>query len=172
MFKNNPSLCSFGLQLIFFFRKAVLRKLVDIRFSYKHCNFSHVCLLVKMASKTVTRSIKLNRSHFVASENLKNIRLNRIYSYEYSYDIWSDKGLLKIQKEIIFFALTKAITLLRNSLGWFVERESMQKQLPSLTSLMNTNTTPQCRADICSTLSGSKTNLADCDREETRQLYL
>ena len=30
-----------------------------IRFSYKHCNFSHVCLLVKMASKTVTRSIGL-----------------------------------------------------------------------------------------------------------------
>ena len=31
----------------------------DIRFSYKHCtcNFSRVCLLVKMASKTVTRSI-------------------------------------------------------------------------------------------------------------------
>ena len=36
---------------------SVLRKLFDIRFSYKHCNFSHVCLLVKMASKTVTRSI-------------------------------------------------------------------------------------------------------------------
>ena len=30
-----------------------------IRFSYKHCNFSHVCLLVKMASKTATRSICL-----------------------------------------------------------------------------------------------------------------
>ena len=29
------------------------------RFSYKHCNFSHVCLLVKMTSKTVTRSIGL-----------------------------------------------------------------------------------------------------------------
>ena len=40
----------------YFFRTAVLRKLFDIRFSYKHCNCSHVCLLVKMASKTVTRS--------------------------------------------------------------------------------------------------------------------
>ena len=40
-----------------FFRTAILRKLFGIRFSYKHCNFSHVCLLVKMASKTVTRSI-------------------------------------------------------------------------------------------------------------------
>ena len=41
----------------FLFRTAVLRKLYDLRFSYKHCNFSRVCLLVKMASKTVTRSI-------------------------------------------------------------------------------------------------------------------
>ena len=28
-----------------------------MRFSYKHYNFSRVCLLVKMASKTLTRSI-------------------------------------------------------------------------------------------------------------------
>ena len=42
---------------IFFFRTAVLRQLFDIRFSYKHCNFSRVYLLVKMASKTVTRSV-------------------------------------------------------------------------------------------------------------------
>ena len=41
----------------YFFRTAVLRKLFDIRFSYRHRNFSRVCLLVKMASKTVTRSI-------------------------------------------------------------------------------------------------------------------
>ena len=41
----------------FFYRTGVLRKLFEIRFSYKHCNFSHICLLVKMASKTVTRSI-------------------------------------------------------------------------------------------------------------------
>ena len=43
----------------FFIKKAVMRKLFDIRFSYKHCSFSRVCLLVKMASKTVTRSIVL-----------------------------------------------------------------------------------------------------------------
>ena len=49
-----------GVKLYFknhiFFRTAVLRKLFDIRFStfsYNHCNFSRVCLLVKMASKTV-----------------------------------------------------------------------------------------------------------------------
>ena len=34
----------------------VLRKLFGVRFSCKHCNFSRVCLLVKMVSKTVTRS--------------------------------------------------------------------------------------------------------------------
>ena len=39
-------------------RTAVLRELFNIRFSYKHCNFSHFCLLVNMASKTVTRSIQ------------------------------------------------------------------------------------------------------------------
>ena len=54
---------SFALQLQFtikiFFRTAVLPKLFDNRFSYKYCNFSHVCLLVKMASKTVTRSISI-----------------------------------------------------------------------------------------------------------------
>ena len=64
MFKYNPLLCSFSLQLIFFFRKADLRKVFDIRFSYKHCNFSHVCLLVKMASKTVTRSIHKQDASF------------------------------------------------------------------------------------------------------------
>ena len=55
-------MCSFSLHLIFFFRTAVLRKLFHIRFSYKHCNFSQVCLhvLVKMASKTVIRSIEFD----------------------------------------------------------------------------------------------------------------
>ena len=39
----------------YFFGTAILRKLFEIRFSYEHCNFARVCLLVKMASKTVTR---------------------------------------------------------------------------------------------------------------------
>ena len=38
---------SFALQLQFtihiFFKTEVLQKVFDIRFSYKHCNFSHVC---------------------------------------------------------------------------------------------------------------------------------
>ena len=38
-------------------KTAVLRKLFDVRFSCNHCNFSRICLLVKMASKTVTGSI-------------------------------------------------------------------------------------------------------------------
>ena len=42
---------------IFFRTAAVIRKLFDTSFSYKHCNFLHGCLLVKMASKTVTSSI-------------------------------------------------------------------------------------------------------------------
>ena len=51
-------------KLIFFFRTAVLLKLHDIRFSYKHCNFSHVCILVKMALKTLTRSIAQHKMLF------------------------------------------------------------------------------------------------------------
>ena len=54
----------FALQLQFtidiFFSTAVLRKFFNIGFSYKHCNFLHICLLVKMASKTVTRFINLH----------------------------------------------------------------------------------------------------------------
>ena len=57
IFQGNPLLCSFSLPLIFFFRTAILGESFDIRFSEKHCKFSHVCLFVKMASKTVTRSI-------------------------------------------------------------------------------------------------------------------
>ena len=44
------------------FRTAVLRKSFNIGFSYKHCNLSRVCLLVKMASKTVTILIFLTRN--------------------------------------------------------------------------------------------------------------
>ena len=34
-----------------FSRTAVLRKSFDIGFSYKHCNFSSICLLIEMTSK-------------------------------------------------------------------------------------------------------------------------
>ena len=51
---------------------SVLRKLFDIRFSYKHCNFSHVCLLVKMASKTVTRSIEVQWAASLVETNATN----------------------------------------------------------------------------------------------------
>ena len=40
-----------------FFRSDVLWKLFDIGFPYNHCYFEPVCLLVKMASKTVIRPI-------------------------------------------------------------------------------------------------------------------
>ena len=42
---------SLGVKLSFtihvFFRTAVLRQIFDIRFSYKHCNFSRVCLAIR-----------------------------------------------------------------------------------------------------------------------------
>ena len=59
--------CSFSLQFsFFFFRTAVLLKLFDITFSsYKHCNFSRGYLLVKMAFKTVTRTLKLRSLYYI-----------------------------------------------------------------------------------------------------------
>ena len=48
---------TFKFTIHIFFMTAILRKLFDIRFSYKHCNFARGCLLVKMASKTVIRPI-------------------------------------------------------------------------------------------------------------------
>ena len=59
----------------FFFRTAFVRKLFDIRFSYKHCNFSRGCLLVKMASKTVTRStiFCFTAQSLVANEGLDGV---------------------------------------------------------------------------------------------------
>ena len=44
------------------FRSDIFWKLFDIGFPYKHCYFKPVCLPVKMASKTVRRPIKLNKS--------------------------------------------------------------------------------------------------------------
>ena len=61
----------------FFFRRAVLRKLCNIRFSYKHFNFSRICLLVKMASKTMTSSI----ATFVISGWLKNYQLSTVVAF-------------------------------------------------------------------------------------------
>ena len=65
MFKNNPSLCSFSLRLIFFSEKPFYGNYstLAVSFSYKCCNFSHVCLLVKMAWQTVTRSIRHCRKY-------------------------------------------------------------------------------------------------------------
>ena len=52
---------------LFFRIAAVLRKLFDFRFSYKHCNFSRGWLPVEIASKTVIRSteaLRLNLTRF------------------------------------------------------------------------------------------------------------
>ena len=66
-FKDNPLLCSFST-IDVFFRTAVLWKLFDIRFSYKHCNFSHVCLLIKMVWKTVTIKVYCKGLHTMQGE--------------------------------------------------------------------------------------------------------
>ena len=79
---------SLGVKLQFtiniFFRTAVLRKLFDIRFSYKHWNFSRVCLLVKMASKTVARSISQTWVHLMVSNfyNRHAILLKRRFFFK------------------------------------------------------------------------------------------
>ena len=54
------------LKCIFFFRKAVLGKLFDIWFSYKHCNFSHVCLLVKDRDKIYTKARRFFWRNFMS----------------------------------------------------------------------------------------------------------
>ena len=70
---------------------AVLGKLFDMRFSYKHCNFSHVCLLVKMASKTVTRSIdKPTRLYGSSATLIDNIFTNNLTNNISSGNIVTD----------------------------------------------------------------------------------
>ena len=66
-----------------FFSTAVLRKLFDISFSYKHCNFARVCLLVKMASKTVRRSIP-NETAAKSSNNMRGLYVLGRYA------VWED----------------------------------------------------------------------------------
>ena len=74
-----------------FLKTEVLRKLLDIRFSYKHCNFSHVCLLVKMASKTVTRSIdKPTRLYGSSATLIDNIFTNNLTNNISSGNIVTD----------------------------------------------------------------------------------
>ena len=59
-----------------FFRTPVLRKF-DITFSYKHCNFSRNCLLVKMAGKTVTHKVFSSDTKHI-KQNILAKRINRI----------------------------------------------------------------------------------------------
>ena len=56
-----------------YFNKVTSGELFEIRFSYKHRNFSRVCILVKMVSKPVTRSIS-NPSNF----SYRTLDLDRI----------------------------------------------------------------------------------------------
>ena len=78
----------------YFLSTAVLRKLFEIRFSYKHCNFSRVCLLVKMASITVTRSI------FILISSIKKTREICLWVMEYTLRIWTMQTR-QLKKKII-----------------------------------------------------------------------
>ena len=88
------------MQIIFFFRTAVLRKLFEIRFSYKHCNFWRVCLLFKMASKTVTRSI----NSFVSVESSAPFRPMRAELQLISKFVVSGCAFCKLQRNQLGFS--------------------------------------------------------------------
>ena len=80
-------LCTFSFIIDTFVRTAVLSKLFDTRFSYKHCNFSRVCLLVKMASKTVARSIVCGTRLLLPSSGVVKVVLRGIYgNLDFSLD--------------------------------------------------------------------------------------
>ena len=83
-----------------FFRTAVLRKLFEIRFSYKHCNFWRVCLLFKMASKTVTRSI----NSFVSVESSAPFRPMRAELQLISKFVVSGCAFCELQRNQLGFS--------------------------------------------------------------------
>ena len=90
------SLESLGVKLQFtnihiFFRTAVLRKLFNIRFSYKHCNFSPICLLIKMALKPVTRSIP-NLNHLRLNSDECQFSSDNIHNKLWELIKWSPEG--------------------------------------------------------------------------------
>ena len=76
-------------QFFIFFSTAVLRNLIDIGFTYKHCNFSHVCLLVKMATKTVTRSTARKTTPVFAYLDYKRILTFFAYRYFETESLYS-----------------------------------------------------------------------------------
>ena len=73
---------------------------MEIRFSYKHCNFSRVCLLVKMASKTVTRSI----NSFVSVESSAPFRPMRAELQLISKFVVSGCAFCKLQRNQLGFS--------------------------------------------------------------------
>ena len=81
---------------IFFLRTAVLRKLYEIRFSFKHCNFSRFCLPVKTASKTVITTIKKpykqKRTSAQVSECFYNLKLRNVYTTLSQYYLQENKN--------------------------------------------------------------------------------
>ena len=78
---------------------------MEIRFSYKHCNFSRVCLLVKMASKTVTRSI----NSFVSVESSAPFRPMRAELQLISKFVVSGCAFCKLQRNQLGFSVPSII---------------------------------------------------------------
>ena len=87
----------------FFFRRAALRKLFDIRFAYKHTlyrNFARICLLVKMASETLTRSIASNALKFSYRKSLHNkSRCSNTMKSFLAFRIMNTRIFLYLQKD-------------------------------------------------------------------------
>ena len=122
---------SFALQLQFtidiFFRTAVSWKLFDIRFSYKQGNFSRVCLLVKITSKTVTRSIPIQpgimqtKKHYVDVLPLNSYLLLFIFYSRYcrvlcmTMVLYEDFGLRKLFRVDFISALPRTSQIQRGN---------------------------------------------------------
>ena len=110
-----PSILFSRIHRIHFFQNSHLRKLFDIRFSYKHCNFLCICLLIKMVLKTVTRSIYytiLFKHHysltpksmlFVVEQRLEGLKYNQ-ESVPNTKLIWGVRGGVGIHREIEGYA--------------------------------------------------------------------
>ena len=77
-----------------FFPIAVLWKLFDIRFSYTHCNFSRVCLPVKMALKTVTSPLS---KPLHAYQELSNASPPSEWKYKFLNQVRSNSLLLLLR---------------------------------------------------------------------------
>ena len=113
----------------YFFRTAVLLKLSDIRFSYKHCNVSRVCLLVKMASKTVTRSMDHSERFWI---KLRKYKYKQTDCLGVKSRTWNAFNLSPVKSRIRARFLSKRpFTKFEAKIGLFIRRGCKnRKNLP------------------------------------------